>query len=108
MSTVRRRKLQWFGHLTRHNNLAKTILQGTLEATASSPRQEGLATLVLQSLPCPTDDQCRSWDYSRATYYGDKSHGVRSNVNTIGIWRPRSDSVMRSCAPRENQALQEN
>ena len=30
LSTVRRRKLAWFGHVTRHNNLAKTILQGSV------------------------------------------------------------------------------
>ncbi|KAI8519037.1 hypothetical protein Bbelb_022940 [Branchiostoma belcheri] len=28
----------------------------------SSPRQEDLATPLLQGLPCPPDDQCRSWD----------------------------------------------
>ena len=31
LSIVKRRKLQWFGHATRHNTLSKTILQGTLE-----------------------------------------------------------------------------
>ena len=30
LSTVKRRKLQWYGHVTRDNNLAKTILQGTV------------------------------------------------------------------------------
>ncbi|KAI8501966.1 hypothetical protein Bbelb_203780 [Branchiostoma belcheri] len=28
----------------------------------SSPGQEDLATPLLQGLPCPPDDQCRSWD----------------------------------------------
>ena len=27
---MRRRKLAWFGHVTRHNSLAKTILQGSV------------------------------------------------------------------------------
>ena len=31
LTTVKRRKLQWFGHVTRHDTLSKTILQGTLE-----------------------------------------------------------------------------
>ena len=31
LSTVKRRKLAWFGHVTRYNTLSKTILQGTLE-----------------------------------------------------------------------------
>ena len=31
LATVKRRKLAWFGHVTRHDSLSKTILQGTLE-----------------------------------------------------------------------------
>ena len=31
LATVKRRKLAWFRHLTRHDILSKTILQGTLE-----------------------------------------------------------------------------
>ena len=31
LATVQRRKLAWFGHVTRHDSLSKTILQGTLE-----------------------------------------------------------------------------
>ena len=28
LATVKRRKLAWFGHVTRHDSLSKTILQG--------------------------------------------------------------------------------
>ena len=31
LTTVKRRELAWFGHVTRHDRLLKTILQGTLE-----------------------------------------------------------------------------
>ena len=31
LATVRRRKLAWFGHVTRHDSLSKPILQGTLD-----------------------------------------------------------------------------
>ena len=31
LAAVKRRKLAWFGHVTRHNSLSKTILQGALE-----------------------------------------------------------------------------
>ena len=31
LATVKRRKMQWFGHTTRHNSLPKTVLQGTVE-----------------------------------------------------------------------------
>ena len=31
VAIVKRRKLAWFGHVTRHDSLSKTIIQGTLE-----------------------------------------------------------------------------
>jgi len=33
LTTIRRRKLQWYGHVTRHNTLSKTIMQGVMEGT---------------------------------------------------------------------------
>ena len=39
LSTVKRRKLSWFGHITRHNTLPKTVLQGTLEGGRRRGRQ---------------------------------------------------------------------
>ena len=31
LATVKRQKLAWFGSVTRHDHLTKTILQGTVE-----------------------------------------------------------------------------
>ena len=31
LATVKRQELAWFGHVTHHNSLSKTVLQGTLE-----------------------------------------------------------------------------
>ena len=39
LATVKRRKLSWFGHVTRHNTLPKTVLQGTLEGGRRRGRQ---------------------------------------------------------------------
>ena len=39
LARVKRRKLAWFGHVTRHNTLPKTVLQGTLEGGRSRGRQ---------------------------------------------------------------------
>ena len=39
LATVKKRKLSWFGHVTRHNSLPKTILQGTLEGGRRRGRQ---------------------------------------------------------------------
>ena len=36
---VKRRKLAWFGHITRHDSLAKTVMQGTLEGGRKRGRQ---------------------------------------------------------------------
>ena len=38
-ATVKGWKLAWFGHVTRHDRLSKTILQGTLEAGRRRDRQ---------------------------------------------------------------------
>ena len=39
LATVKRRKLAWFGHVTRHDSLSRTILQGTLEGGRRCVRQ---------------------------------------------------------------------
>ena len=39
LGIVKRRKLAWFGHFSRHNSLAKTVLQGTLEGGRKRGRQ---------------------------------------------------------------------
>ena len=36
---VKRRILAWFGHISRHNSLDKTVLQGTLEGGRKRGRQ---------------------------------------------------------------------
>ena len=39
LATVKRRKLAWFGHITRHESLSKTIMQGTVEGGRRRGRQ---------------------------------------------------------------------
>ena len=39
LATVKRRKLAWFGHVTRHDSLSKIILQGILESGRRRGRQ---------------------------------------------------------------------
>ena len=39
LSTVKRRKLSWFGHTLRHDGLCKTVLQGTVEGQRKRGRQ---------------------------------------------------------------------
>ena len=40
MTTVKRRKVKWYGHITRHSGLAKTILQGTVQGGRRRGRQK--------------------------------------------------------------------
>ena len=39
LTIVKRRKLQWYGHVSRSSGLAKTILQGTVKARRRPGRQ---------------------------------------------------------------------
>ena len=39
MTIVKRRKLQWYGHVSRSSGLAKTILQGTVKGGRRQGRQ---------------------------------------------------------------------
>ena len=39
LTIVRRRKLQWYGHVSRSSGLAKTILQGTVKGGRRQGRQ---------------------------------------------------------------------
>ncbi|GFS07612.1 5-HT4 receptor [Elysia marginata] len=67
LATVKRRKLAWFGHVTRHDSLSKTILQGTVEGKRRRGRQKkawcdnikewtGMAMYELVSATPPTLD----------------------------------------------------
>ena len=40
LATVKKWKLVWFGHVTRHDSLSKTILHGTLEGGATPSSAE--------------------------------------------------------------------
>ena len=40
LTTVKKRKLRWYGHVTRSSGLAKTVLQGTVEGRRRRGRQK--------------------------------------------------------------------
>ena len=39
LTMVKRRKLQWYGHVSRSSGLAKTLLQGTVKGGSRQGRQ---------------------------------------------------------------------
>ena len=40
LTLVKKRKLRWFGHVSRSTSLAKTILQGTVKGQSETGRQK--------------------------------------------------------------------
>ena len=75
LTLVKKRKLRWFGHVSRSSGLAKTILQGTVKEKRIRGRQEWTLPAQLRQLKtghdgkgllqihlwCP-DDLPRLWD----------------------------------------------
>ena len=54
LATSKRRKLAWFEHVTRHDSLFKTILQGTLEGGQRHDRRGNAGWTTSKSgHPCP-------------------------------------------------------
>ena len=40
LKTIKRRKLKWFGYVSRHDNLCKTIMRGSVEGTRKQVRSK--------------------------------------------------------------------
>ena len=61
LPTVQRQKLSWFGHVTRHGSLSKTILQSTVEV-GDTVEGTGNArwTTSRNGHPCPCQ-KCSRW-----------------------------------------------
>ena len=69
LTIVKRRKLQWHGHVSRSSGLAKTILQGTLK---EGRRQGG---------------QRKRWEDNIREWTGLESGKSQGAVENRGIWR---------------------
>ena len=67
LTTVKRRKLQWYGHVFRSLGLAKTILQGTLEGGRRQGRQRKRC-----------DDNIREWT---GLEFGKSQRSVENREN---------------------------
>ena len=55
LTVIKRRKLQWYGHVSRSSGLAKTILQGTVKGGRRQGRQKKRWEDDIRdwSSPCP-------------------------------------------------------
>ena len=57
LATVRRWKLAWFGHVTHHDSLSKTILQGTFEdGRRRGWRRKGLMNNIKDRVDIPAHE----------------------------------------------------
>ena len=51
LTIVKRRKLQWYGHVSRSSGLAKTILHGTAHGGRRRGRHQGMDRLGVRQVP---------------------------------------------------------
>ena len=79
ITTIKRRKMAWFGHVVRHDTLTKTILQGTIEGGRRRGRQR------------------KCWLDNIKEWTGMKLHELLAAAQNRQIWRSLSfDVSMRS------------
>ena len=69
LTTVKQRKLRWYGHVTRSNGLAKTILQGTVQGTRKRGRQK------------------KKWDDNITEWTGQSLAKCLRNAENRELWR---------------------
>ena len=79
ITTIKRRKMAWFGHILRHDTLTKIILQGTVEGGRRRGRQR------------------KSWLDNIKEWTGMKLHELLAAAQNRQMWRSLSvDVSMRS------------
>ena len=80
LGIVKRTKLAWFGHISRHNSLAKTVLQGTLEGGRKGGRQ----------VKCWADNlkECTRLDSPTLTRLAEDKPAWRSLSYDVSIMSP--------------------
>ena len=69
LTIVKRRKLQWYGHVSRSSGLAKTILQGTVKGGRIQGRQK------------------KSWEDNISEWTGLEFAKSQREVENRGKWR---------------------
>ena len=73
MTLVKKRKLRWFGHVSRCSGLAKTILQGTMKKKEKEvDRRRGGKTISTRAPLSGAIYACRGFLYER------KYHTIRA------------------------------
>ncbi|GFS07296.1 endonuclease-reverse transcriptase [Elysia marginata] len=74
LATVKRRKLARFGHVTRHDSLSKTVLQGTVEGKRRRGRQK------------------KAWCDNIKEWTGMAMYELVRSASDRNAWRQKTDS----------------
>ena len=82
LATVKRRKLKWFGHVTRHDGLSKTIMQGTVAGGRRRGRQR------------------KSWSDNIKEWTAMTTPELLRAANSRSEWRRKSVSAASMSPPR--------
>ena len=90
---VRRQKLKYFGHVTRHNGLEKTIMQGMVAGKRSREKKPRKAKTEMGE---------RHHGYVR---YDDSGKQSGRGPETILQWHLGSDVLTRICSEKKNTFL---
>ncbi|PIK33493.1 endonuclease-reverse transcriptase [Apostichopus japonicus] len=78
LSTVKRRKLAWFGHVTRHDSMSEVILQGTVEGGRRRGRQR------------------RNWSDNVKDWIGLDMQDLLTTAANRSAWRTMSAATVMS------------
>ena len=92
LTTVKRRKLKWYGHVTRSTGLAKTILPGTVQGGRRRGRQKKR-----------WEDNIPEWTgmtlgaAMRKAERRDEWRELVARSSVVPLWRSRTSKVSGSC-----------
>ena len=81
LTTIKKKKMRWFGHVTRHSSLSKTILQGTVEGGRKRGRQRKIWI-----------DNIKQWsqmDMSTLLTSAQDRRGWRNLCNSLSTGSPK-------------------
>ena len=99
LSTVKRRKLSWFGHVGRHDMLPKIILQGTVDCSRrrGNPRKSltsknGQASLCRHCCASQTIEKSTGIHHS-----GDISRSIQRPVRCAAITTSTGQFILCCC-----------
>ena len=85
LTSVKRRKLKWYGHVTRLSGLAKTVLQGTVQGGRRRGRQR------------------KRWEDNIKEWTGLEYYGKRRTARSGGSWLKKQNKQQQQQQQQQKQ-----